>query len=429
MIWMGFANQPGPGATPPPEPEDVAGDHASSSKPSPKPTSLFTDEVVDDDESLHASDLDNLDLPSARPSDADPAPDEGPEDFDDAVDPAAAEASMAYVAEHEDTGLPEPEAPPAAMEWIVPWIISLAAHAALVLIAVFVVWSVREAMQDEKIIIPIVSLSDTPGAPLEVKVQQRVETPAPAAAAAPAPAPTPLENDLDLELDLTLPGIGEPLAAAPTFELAIDDAAQFQTDFMGSGGNAKNIIFVLEADGSIIADYPQIVSELATTLRGMSEKQKFSVIVFDGAKDRQKKPIVKEVPPGGLQRATADAKAKAIAWLRDSRNVQTMGSGDAGKALQLAFKRRPELIFLLSQNLYNPGGGQYELQREDILDIVRNAPQRNLAINTIEFNDIDSLAFDPQGKKIRMTLLEEIAQITGGQYNWVVTNALDEGGF
>ena len=428
MIWMGFANQPGPTPPdPPPESDGAAGDPPAEVRPTPpaRPASFFTDEAIADDESLHSSDLEELDLPKPRVSGDEgfvPGEEEDAQALDDAVDPAAAEASLAYVSEHEDDGLPDPEPPPTPVEWIVPWIISLAAHAALILVAIFVVWSVREALQDDKVIIPVVSLSETPGAPLEVKVQERVETPTAAAAPAPAPAPTPLENDLDLDLDLTLPGVGEPLAPAPTFELAIDDAAQFQTDFMGSGGNAKNIIFVLEADGSIIADYPQIVSELATTLRGMSEKQKFSVIVFDGQG-------VKEVPPAGLRRATADTKAKAIAWLRDTRNVQNMGSGDAVKAIQLAFKRRPELIFLLSQNLYNPGRGKYELQREEILDAVRDAPRKNLAVNTIEFNDIDRLAVDAQGNKVRMTLLEEIAHLTGGQYIWKVTNAPGEGGF
>ena len=158
--------------------------------------------------------------------------------------------------------------------------------------------------------------------------------------------------------------------------------------------------------------------ELAKTLRNMSEKQKFSVIVFDGRS-------AKEVPPAGLRRATADAKAKTIAWLQDTNNVKTFGTGDVVKALKLAFQRRPELIFLLSQNLYNPGRGQYEIQREEILQAVQRAAKPNLAINTIEFNDIDQLALDAQGNKVRPTLMQQIAQITGGQYKWHVTNAVE----
>jgi len=266
------------------------------------------------------------------------------------------------------------------------------------------------------VIIPLISLSETPGAPLEVQVQQRVETQSNTPAPAPAPTPTPLEADI--EIDLALPGLGEAAAEAPSFELNLDDAAQFDTEFFGSGGNARNIVFVLEADGSIISDYPQIVNELASSLGGMTEKQKFSVIVFDGEG-------VKEVPPRGLKRASADAKAKTIKWLRNTRNVRTMGSGDAVAALNRAFKLRPELVFLLSQNLYNPGRGKYELQREEVLDAVRQAPKRNIAINTIEFNDIDPQAFDATGTKVRLTLLEEVAQITGGKYLYVVTNVPD----
>lgn len=414
MIWLSFSDTPAPEDSTA-HPEDKTPEDASAT---PR-KSLFGDD--DGDESLHSADLETIDATDPRAGGGIVEPGEEEQDeFDDAVDEAAAEASMAYVEEHGgEDGLPEPETPATPVEWLVPWVISALAHVALVVVAVFVVWSVREALQDDKVIIPLVNLSETPGAPLEVKVQQRVETQQAAPAPAPAPTPTPLEADIDLELEL--PGIGEPAADAPTFELALDDAAQFDTNFYGSGGNAKDIVFVVEADGSIISDYPQIVGELATTLRGMSEKQKFSVVVFDGEG-------VKEVPPRGLRRATADAKASAIAWLHDTRNVQNMGSGDAVKALDRAFRLRPELIFLLSQNLYNPGRGKYELQREEVLDAVRKSPQRNVTINTIEFNDIDRLALDPQGNKVRLTLLEEIAKMTGGEYIWIVTNVPDASG-
>ncbi|MEO1236357.1 MAG: hypothetical protein AAFX76_06160 [Planctomycetota bacterium] len=409
----------GPPSPPQPDPPSDA---------DPERSSLFTE--PDADELLTAADLDDSLPPSADP---DPAGgelgsggptsgDEGNSGGDDAVDPAVAEASLAFVTAHGDDGPPPPEddhATPAA--WAIPWVISLLAHAALVIVAVFVVWSVRQALDDEEVIVPLVRLSETPGAPpLEVAAPQRLETPPPTPTPVPVPTPTPTESLLDIEIDLELPGLGDPAAATPpAFTPQLNDAAEFDTNFFGSGGNAREIVFVLEADGSIISDYPQIVDELAKSLRDMSEKQRFSVVVFDGQG-------VKEVPPRGLKRATADAKASTIAWLRDTRNVQNQGSGDSVAALQRAFRLEPELIFLLSQNLYNPGRGQYELQRDEVLDAVRKTSRRNIAINTIEFNDIDRLALDPSGRKVRLTLLEEIAQLTGGEYLWVVTNELEE---
>ncbi|MEM9417812.1 MAG: hypothetical protein AAGA25_02000 [Planctomycetota bacterium] len=412
MLWLGFA-----------ENSPLSGDDPPEIEPS---KSLFTD--ADDDELLEASDLDAIDESMQRAGglEADaPLEDLDPEDAanepgeDDAVDPAAADASIAFVEAHGIDGPPpaedEPESP---MVWMVPWAISLLAHAGLVIVAVFVVWSVQKVLDDEQVVVPLVTLSDTPGTPLEVEVVQRVETQTPTVAAPPTPEPTPLE--LDLELDLELPGLGEPsAAAAPSFELSLNDAAEFDTNFFGSGGNAKNIVFVVEADGSIISDYPQIVDELAKSLRGMSEKQRFSIIVFDGQD-------TKEVPPRGLKRATADAKGQSIKWLRDTRNVQNMGSGDAVKALRRAFALKPDLIFLLSQNLYNPGLQEYERQRSDFIEAVTNGRRNQVAVNTIEFNDLDRLAFDAQGNKVRLTLMEEIAEITGGEYLAVTTNVLPE---
>lgn len=424
MFWLGFAENSPPSGEDPPD--------VGPSK------SLFTD--ADDDELLDASDLDAIDESMQRAGGVKPGapaedyePDETPLDEpeeDDAIDPAAADASIAFVEAHGVDGPPPAEdEPDSPMVWLVPWVISLLAHAGLVIVAIFVVWSVQKVLDDEQVVVPLVTLSDTPGTPLEVEVVQRVETQTPTVAAPPTPEPTPLE--LDLELDLELPGLGEPAAAsAPSFELSLNDAAEFDTNFFGSGGNAKNIVFVVEADGSIISDYPQIVSELAISLRDMSEKQRFSVVVFDG-------DGTKEVPPRGLKRATADAKGQTISWLRDTSNVRTRGSGDVTDALKRAFRVKPDLIFLLSQNLYNPGRGEFEIQRDLIIDAVTKN-SRGIVINTIEFNDLDRLAFKKDGKgefvtdddgnriKVRKTLMEEIAHMTGGEYLAVTTNVLPD---
>lgn len=414
MLWLGFADTPVPRPDREPDP----------------PASLFTD--ADEDELLDASDLAAIDESMQRaggldafettPGDQGDQINDPVSEEDDQVDPAAADASIAFVQAHGDDGPPVAEAPPEGpMVWLVPWAISLAAHAALVIVAVFVVWSVQQVLDDDEVVVPLITLSDTPGTPLEIAVVQRLETQTPAMAAPPAPDPTPLE--LDLALELELPGLGEPLVAeAPSFEIDLDDAAQFDTNFFGSGGNAKNIVFVVEADGSIISDYPEIVDELAKSLRDMNEKQRFSVIVFDGED-------TKEVPPRGLKRATADAKGQTIKWLRDTRNVQNMGSGDAVKALKRAFALKPELIFLLSQNLYNPGRGKYELEREDVIQAVERGTRNNIVINTIQFNDVEDRAglIDPATGQPRLSLLAEVARMTGGEYRTVTTNVLPAG--
>ena len=351
------------------------------------------------------------------PEELDLASDTDPDPDADAVDPAAADASLTFAlrADHSHATPPPPAAQ--SLVWILPWVVSAIAHLCLVAGAVLVVWSVREVLRDDQVIAQV-SLSDNPGATLQIQTPTPVQLPTPVTPTPPAtPAPTlpiPAET-VAPSFEASLPSFDQPPPPTPVFEAAPPAEAEFEAEFMGLGGNAETIIFVLEADGSIISDYPQIVGELRRSLSNLSEKQRFSVIVFDGE-------AAKEVPPGGLRPATPDAKARAGQWVADPANVQNMGSGDAVAALRLAFRRKPQLIYLLSQNLYNPGRGQYERQRDEVLEALADAP-RDTAINTLEFNDLDPLALDESGRKVRPTLMESIAQQTGGNYRWVVTNA------
>ena len=293
---------------------------------------------------------------------------------------------------------------------LVPWVISIGAHLAMLPPAFLVAWSVQTLRDESEQVIPVVSLNDTPVDALDTQTLERLE---PAAVQTPVSlpeTPTSAALDADLLLDAALPGLNDPLTAAPSFDLPVSDTPQTQVQFMGSGGNARTLVFVLEADGSIISDYPQIVNNLARTLREMSEQQSFSVVVFDGEG-------VKEVPPAGLRPASAAAKAATIAWLRDTANVKNSGTGDVISALRRAAALRPELVFLLSQNLYNPGRRQYEKQRASIVDAVKALPS-SIAINTIEFNQVDPLAVDG-----RTSLMQEIARLSnGGVWNFVQTN-------
>ncbi len=315
-----------------------------------------------------------------------------------------------------------PPAPPVADPrslWIIPWLVSLAAHLCLVGGAVVVVWSVREVLSDDRVIAQV-SLSDEPGATLQIQTPTPVKLPPPTVPTPPTPAtpavPLLPADAIEPALEAALPRFDDPLPPPPSFAVAPPAASEFKAEFMGLGGNAETIVFVLEADGSIISDYPQIVGHLRRSLGNLSEKQRFTVIVYDGN-------AAKEVPPAGLRRATPDAKSRAIRWLDDTANVETTGSGDPVAGLKLAFKYKPGLVYLLAENISNKGGGQYEIQRERILQAVDATPA-GTAINTIELNRQDRLAFDDEGQKISLTLMEMIAQQTGGNHKFVTTNTV-----
>ena len=296
-----------------------------------------------------------------------------------------------------------------------PWIISLSAHLALTGTAVFVVWSVQEALSDDEVVIPLVSLSETPGAPLDVQVQQRVETTTATAAPTPAPAPTPLEADL--ELDLALPGLGEPVFDAPTFELNLDDAAQFDTNFYGNGGNAKNIVYVVDASGSLVDIFPYVRGELQNSISKLSPKQKFTVIFFTGGDTPGEDSKVVEVQPRGMKTATADMKLKIKKWIGNSKNLSARSSGNPVDAITKAFSYRPDLIYLLSDNI--TGRRQYEIDQEDLVAQIKQMNRGAIKINTIQFVYPDQLE-----KSKGIGTLELIAQETGGKYKFVPESEL-----
>ena len=364
-------------------------------------------------------------LPPQQPEAVDSfpaAPDGSTDPGSDAVDPAAAEASLAFISQFEDDSPPPPEPPATPFDWLVPWAISLAAHVALIIFAVFVVWSVRIAFQDEPAVVPLISLSDQPGVPLQVQTTERIQTPLPVPQPAPAPMPLPTTEadlDIDLDLDLDLPAPSQAITP-PQFETPAEQAAELEIEFMGSGGNARDIVFIVEGDGSIVADFATpIAVELSKSIAQLAPSQRFALVFFDS-------DGIKTFPRrASMLRAQADTKAQAIDYFTKDRaqHISLTGSGDPVAALEQAIRLRPQLIFLLSGNLYRPGSGKWEIQRDQILEAVNEAVNRNIAINTIEFNDYDPLAYESQfnqetqtldKQKVAPTLMEQIATMTGG---------------
>jgi len=85
--------------------------------------------------------------------------------------------------------------------------------------------------------------------------------------------------------------------------------------------------------------------------------------------------------------------------------------------MQQALRYRPQLMYLLSDNITGGGTGatQYEIEQQRLLDEVQRANTGNTKINTIQFLYEDPLSKVP-GKK---GTLEQIAEMSGGIYKFV----------
>jgi hypothetical protein len=87
------------------------------------------------------------------------------------------------------------------------------------------------------------------------------------------------------------------------------DSRPIQVDFVGlRASNARRIVYVVDASGSLVGSFPQIVEELRRSMMKLDPRQQFGVIFF------QRGDAV-TVPPGGaLQPATPERLSEAVQW-------------------------------------------------------------------------------------------------------------------
>ena len=152
--------------------------------------------------------------------------------------------------------------------------------------------------------------------------------------------------------------------------------------------NAQKIVYVVDASGSMIATLPIVIAELDRSISQLEPGQEFSVLCF------QKNGTV-ALPPQGRLRASSPASRDAcVSWLQGS--VKPQGRSSPLDALQKALALKPDVIFLLSTNI--TGSGQFELDRDAILDALERMNPRNAdgtrraVIQCVQFLEADPAA-------------------------------------
>jgi len=306
--------------------------------------------------------------------------------------------------------VPEEVAQPEdAMTTYLPWTVSILLHVGLVMLALFVVWSTVMAQQEEKIVIPTARLSATPGAPLQIKPTPRLKAdPVARRTVSPLRDKTPVQLLSQPQSDATLVGVLGASGDANPFEAAISGGGELRAQFLGSGGNARRIAFVIDASGSLIDTLPFVIRELKRSINQLSPRQQFTVIFYQG-------DDVIEVEPEGIdtKRATAKMKQDVINQLAEDKYlVSPKGSSNPVRALRTAFEYQPQLVFLLSDAI--TGQGQYEMDQPRLLKEIDNVNRMGTKINTIQF-----LYPDPLLEAGLRGTMELIAEQSGGVYKYV----------
>jgi hypothetical protein len=152
--------------------------------------------------------------------------------------------------------------------------------------------------------------------------------------------------------------------------------------------NARRIVYVIDASGSMIRSLPIVIDELARSLGTLSPQQSYGVIFF------QRNDAVMVPPTGRLTEATPEAQLRALEWIDE--HVIPAGRSNPLAAIERALSFEPDVIFLLSDNI--TGSGEFEIDQADLLDLLDElnplegrSGRRRTQINCVQFLDPDPL--------------------------------------
>lgn len=185
-----------------------------------------------------------------------------------------------------------------------------------------------------------------------------------------------------------------PATAAPA-----PAARPSPVSFAGSRGHAaERIVYVIDASGAMTASLPIVKQQLNASVSGLSDAQRFTVIVpRAGARDQ------KNLFSGGLTPASPASRGDLAAWLT---TIQPGGGSDVVAGLSWALELQPDLIYVLTYRFARTGVASEQstaevLARLDALNPGRQG-KRPVVIKTIQM-----IGEDPTG------LLQAIAQAHG----------------
>ncbi len=291
---------------------------------------------------------------------------------------------------------------------VLPWAVSLAIHAGLIVLGLIVTWAVVKSHEEEEP--PVLIVADFDAMHYDPLAMTSSQSPQSSDRLIEdrAAAPTPAQLTGGAAADNSLAGPASPssLLARSSGGTGSDfgpHAAQGSATFVGiTSSNARRIVYVIDASGSMISSFQIIIEELGRSLESLNPQQQFQVVFF------QKNDAVIARKMDKLVPATQDEKLATLAWINDRSNILPQGRSNPLAAIEKAMRLKPDVIFLLSENI--TGSGQFEIDQADLLALLEKlnpidpeTGRRTTQINCVQFLDPDPL-----------DTLRKIAEIHGG---------------
>ena len=175
------------------------------------------------------------------------------------------------------------------------------------------------------------------------------------------------------------------------------DGVGFKSSFAGTSGNARRIVFVLDATGSMMSEFDNLRAELRHTVAALKPPQEFNVVF-----------IQEDAPPPpapDLLFVTPETK-KLVEDYVDK--FTPRGPTDPLPALKTAFGMHPQLIYFLVDPSDFP-------DKKAVIDLVR----KQAVAGKIKMNVTPFTGDDVEGEKF----LKQLADETGGNYHKVRNGA------
>jgi hypothetical protein len=173
--------------------------------------------------------------------------------------------------------------------------------------------------------------------------------------------------------------------------------------FFGAAGNAYKVVYVVDISASLTIYLRDIVSEMTTSIRGLTPAQQFQILT--NVTDDKDWKIV-EFAPSRLVYANEKNKSGAIEFVKGLKT--TPGEFDPVQTLARAYELKPELIYLLSD-------GAYDKFEDQLLPKVRELYKRCPA-------KITAISFNPSPRNVQ--LLQSVTNETGGNFRLVEESRL-----
>ena len=274
---------------------------------------------------------------------------------------------------------------------IAPFVVSALVHLGVVVIALLAASTVMLLNRDDQPTLVVANFDDLRYEPI---VRRDVEQGNPIDRTTQDQLPTEsltaeITNSLvDLEADpLSVLSDAAPMSPLADFSPSPMTA---RVEFSGlSSTNARRIVYVIDASGSMIRSLQIVVKELARSIDALSTQQRFGVVFF------QSDDAVIVPPENELIVGSGPEKLRVLEWI--DRNVHPRGSSNPLAALRYALGQKPDVIFVLSENI--TGSGQHEIDQRDLLGMLdelnpvidETLGRRRTQINCIQFRAEDPL--------------------------------------